>query len=68
MLLTDINTQGKVKISPTLILFYINLISDNSDIILKIGSYSFLSKKDILFYFLVLLFFLIQKYVQFVPW
>ena len=43
MLLTDINTQGKVKISP--ILFYINLISDNSDIILKIGSYSFLSKK-----------------------
>ena len=68
MLLTDINTQGKVKISPTLILFYINLISDNSDIILKIGSYSFLSKKNILFYFLVLLFFLIQKYVQFVPW
>ena len=67
MLLTDINTQGKVKISPTLILFYINLISDNSDIILKIGSYSFLSKKNILFYFLVLLFFLIQKYVQFVP-
>ena len=45
MLLTDINTQGKVKISATLILFYINLISDNSDIILKIGSYSFLSKK-----------------------
>ena len=43
MLLTD--TQGKVKISPTSILLYINLISNNSDIILKIGSYSFVSIK-----------------------
>ena len=45
MLLTDVNTLGKVKISPTLILLYINLINDNSEIILKIGSYSFVSIK-----------------------
>ena len=45
MLLTDINAQGKVKLSPTSILLYINLISDKSDIILKIDSYSFVSIK-----------------------
>ena len=45
MLLTDINTQGKVKISPNSILLYINLISGNAEIILKIGSYSFVSIK-----------------------
>ena len=49
MLLTDI-TQGKVKISPTSILLYINLISDNSEIILKIGSYSFESIKIVLLF------------------
>ena len=49
MLLTDI-TQGKVKISPTSILLYINLISDNSEIILKIGFYSFESIKIVLLF------------------
>ena len=45
MLLTDINTQGNAKNNPTSILLYMNLISDNSDIILKIGFYSFVSIK-----------------------